>query len=147
MTKVRHRSWPGEDGEIETRLIVYDVACASNWTSELDMRRGLPDYLSQTVYDSEWWMEFRTANTGRWRNIDGGPSQTFRGPDLSKAQTSALLEVAKEKRLANYGEAPWWVAFLGSGDLLTQLVLAGWVPSQEGLDLAQRARTVLDERT
>jgi len=113
------------------------------------MRAHLWHFLGASLQECAWFIDYFDPAVGRWQNAESlGGSTNFSHPPLTAPEAAALAAGAgSDGYRACYAEPPWWVAFLTSPrDLLTELVLAGWVPTQAGIDLAVAARRVLDAR-
>ncbi len=139
--------WPRGDVEIRSRAVVYDTTEADQYENELALRQDLPGRLAAWLeMDAEEMVEYRDPRSGDWKNLRGEPAQR-RSPHLTRNEVLALRsEVSFEADLV-HGQDPGWIGFNNRPeDVLEALVLAGWVPSQRGIDLAVAARRYVDER-
>lgn len=133
MTVSRRHHTAAASREIEVRGIVYEIIDSDNWADDDDMRDGPPDFLASCLLECGWFIDYRDPVAGSsWVNVErasraASVALSCGGPNDWLAWSVSLPGYGQ---LASYGEPPWWVAFLTNGrDFLTELMLAGWVPS------------------
>ncbi len=91
--------------------------------------------------------EYKDPRSGIWMNLSGDVA-SYGNPDLTQEEVRALAPDAPQSGVTSeYGQACVWIAAGNrTEDVLEAMVLAGWVPSQRGIDLAVAARRYVDER-
>ena len=141
------RRWAQGDVEIRSRAVVYDTTEADQYENELALRRDLPGRLAAWLQISaDEVVEYRDPRSGVWKNLLGEPAQC-RSPHLARKEVLALRSGVSCDAEPVHGEAPGWIGFDNRPeDVLEAMVLAGWVPTHRGLEIAVAARRYVDSR-
>lgn len=149
MTVVRRRHprrWP-PGVKIKLRAFLVTSTDIDRVKDENDLLEIGPQELALLLEEAPYVAEYQDPKTGRWMSCEGWEAPNFGDPALSPKEVASLVPQAQHDNLPEHGQATWWVAFDAKPeDVLESLVLAGWVPSQAGIDLAVRARRHVDQR-
>ena len=146
--RLRHpRRWT-PDVEIPLRAVLFDSTSPEYYKNESELRGEISGRLAQNLLDpASFIAEYRDPLTGIWMSCGGWAAGSFGTPQLSPEEVASLAPETAAADLRTYGEAMGWIAFDAKPeDVLESLVLAGWVPSQAGIDLAIKARRHVDDR-
>ncbi len=144
----KRRPWPKEDIEIPLRALLYDSAQSSDYRDEQALRADLTHRLSATMGAlGNDIAEYKDPRTGIWMTA-WGEVAGYGSPDLTQDEVRELAPDASRVGVTpRHGEACVWIAAeTQPEDLLEAMVLAGWVPSQRGIDLAVAARRYVDSK-